>query len=417
MAMEGDSVPPPSDMEVGNVAPEAMPVKSLVDYSDSTSTDVHHQDQEHYGGARQDDMDQETPSFSNGNGNGADEDQSKDTEDHTPQEPKSEPFDVFGKMLSSMPAKPADEEERGEVKNEEDGDAKKDTFDKMFDSTKPSDETEEKKDDQDTKPDLEDSTKDDNAEDKKTFGSEDAPAATTIAGDLDDLENEDVVITDAITVNDKILSDEKYYEEMKAEERGALEANLPSIDSFYDKLCCTVCAKKVDPIIGSMKGVLRHPHLGTVQCRKCREFYKDGDWPRTEDGDEYCRWCAEGGDILLCDKCPNAFCKKCLTRNLGARAVREITKSEEWCCLLCDPTPIQTLKATYMKIYKSQEEIKEKRKLDRKKGNLKAKYNMPKKPAPVKSPRNFLEENISEAFKTLEVYQKALETERARVKK
>merc|ERR1712156_375730 len=95
----------------------------------------------------------------------------------------------------------------------------------------------------------------------------------------------------------------------------------------------------------------------------------------------------------------------------------EITKAEEWFCLLCDPTPIKSLKATYMKIYKSQEEIKEKRKLDRKKGNLKAKYNMPKKPAPVKSPRNFLEENISEAFKTLEVYQKALETERARVKK
>merc|ERR1712066_440112 len=52
----------------------------------------------------------ETPSFSNGNGNGADEDQSKDMEDGAPQEPKSEPFDVFGKMLSSMPAKPADEE-------------------------------------------------------------------------------------------------------------------------------------------------------------------------------------------------------------------------------------------------------------------------------------------------------------------
>merc|ERR1711981_916724 len=32
----------------------------------------------------------------------------------------------------------------------------------------------------------------------------------------------------------------------------------------------------------------------------------------------------------------------------------------------------------------------------------------------VKNPQNFLEENISEAFKTLEVYQKALETERTR---
>merc|ERR1711874_859975 len=416
-------VPPPSDMEVGNVAPEAMPVKSMVDYSDTTSADVHHQDQDHYGRANQDDMDQENQSFSNGNGNGADEDQSKDMEHHASQEPKSEPFDVFGKMLSSMPAKPADEEEEGgEVKNEnEDGDEKKDTFDKMFDdSTKPSDENEEKRDDQDIKPDGdgEDATKDNNAEDKKTFGSEDAPAATTIAGDLDELDNEDVVITDAITVNDKILSDEKYYEEMKPEERGALEANLPSIESFYDKLCCTVCAKKVDPIIGSMKGVLRHPHLGTVQCRKCREFYKDGDWPRTEDGDEYCRWCAEGGDILLCDKCPNAFCKKCLTRNLGARAVREITKSEEWCCLLCDPTPIQSLKATYLKIYKSQDEIKEKRAKDREEAKLKAKkkneVSKKEKDALVKSPKNFLEENISEAFKTLEVYQKALETERTR---
>merc|ERR1712083_467062 len=39
---------------------------------------------------------------------------------------------------------------------------------------------------------------------------------------------------------------------------------------------------------------------------------------------------------------------------------------------------------------------------------------MGEKDALVKSPKNFLEENISEAFKTLEVYQKALETERTR---
>ena len=53
--MEGDSYPPPSEMEVGNVAHESMPVKSMVDYSDSTSADVHHQ--EHHGGERQDEMD------------------------------------------------------------------------------------------------------------------------------------------------------------------------------------------------------------------------------------------------------------------------------------------------------------------------------------------------------------------------
>ena len=61
--MEGDSYPPPSDMEVGNVAPESMPVKSMEDYSDSTSADVHHQDQEHHGGERQDEMDHQVRFF------------------------------------------------------------------------------------------------------------------------------------------------------------------------------------------------------------------------------------------------------------------------------------------------------------------------------------------------------------------
>merc|ERR1712079_970282 len=159
--MEGDSYPPPSDMEVGNVAPESMPVKSMVDYSDSNSADVHHQDQEHHGGERQDEMDhQDTPSFSNGNGNGdADEEQSKEMDDNDapPQEPEKDSFDVFGKMLSSMPAKPADEEEEGgEVKNEdgeeknEDSEDKKDTFDKMFNSEKPEDDNEDNDDKKDT---------------------------------------------------------------------------------------------------------------------------------------------------------------------------------------------------------------------------------------------------------------------------
>jgi len=258
------------------------------------------------------------------------------------------------------------------------------------------------------------------SEDKKPFASGDGTAATTIADDLDDLEKDNEVdLVVEIKASDKVLTDEKYYEEMKAEEREALEANLPTIESFNNKLQCTVCSKNVDPVIGSMKGVLRHPHIGTAQCRTCRQFYGDGDWPRTEDGDEYCRMCAQGGDILLCDKCPNAFCKKCLGRNLGGRALREITKSEEWSCLLCDPVPIQSLKAIYMKLYKSQDEIKDLRAKDREearknKPKKKADVSKKEKDALVKSPKNFLEENISEAFKTLEVYQKALETERTR---
>jgi len=399
--------------------PEAVPVKSMVGYSDE-GPDGHHQDD-------QAEMDQGT-SFSNGNGNGASEEEPKE-------EPKADSFDLFGSMISKMPAKPADEEkEKEEVKNEDDSnEEKKDSFDKMFDSVgatndqNDGDADEEKKDStedgDETKPEGEESTKDDNAdsEDKKPFESGDGTAATTIADNLDDIEKDNEVdMVVEIKASDKILTDEKYYEEMKAEHREALEANLPEIDSFYNKLQCTVCSKNVDPVIGSLKGVLRHPHMGTAQCRTCRQFYGDGDWPRTEDGDEYCRMCAQGGDILLCDKCPNAFCKKCLGRNLGGRALREITKSEEWSCLLCDPTPIQNLQAIYMKLYKSQDEIKEKRAKDReearknKKPAKKEAVSKKEKDALVKSPKNFLEENISEAFKTLEVYQKALETERTR---
>jgi len=413
--MEGESIPPHSEMEAGNMNPEAVPVKSMVGYSDE-GPDGHHQAE----------MDQE-PSFSNGNGNGANDEEPKE-------EPKADSFDLFGSMISKMPAKPADEEKE-KVKDEDDSnEEKKDSFDKMFDSVgatnDQNDGDEEKKDStedgDETKPEGEESTKDDNAdsEDKKPFESGDGTAATTIADNsvLDELEKEkdneiDMVVE--IKASDKILTDEKYYEEMKPEHREALEANLPSIDSFYNKLQCTVCSKNVDPVIGSLKGVLRHPHMGTAQCRTCRQFYGDGDWPRTEDGDEYCRMCAQGGDILLCDKCPNAFCKKCLGRNLGGRALREITKSEEWSCLLCDPTPIQNLQAIYMKLYKSQDEIKEKRAKDREEArkNKKPKkeaVSKKEKDALVKSPKNFLEENISEAFKTLEVYQKALETERTR---
>ena len=95
------------------------------------------------------------------------------------------------------------------------------------------------------------------SEDKKPFESGDGTAATTIADNsvLDELEKEkdneiDMVVE--IKASDKILTDEKYYEEMKPEHREALEANLPSIDSFYNKLQCTVCSKNVDPVIGKL---------------------------------------------------------------------------------------------------------------------------------------------------------------------
>merc|ERR1711981_1416832 len=72
-----------------------------------------------------------------------------------------------------------------------------------------------------------------------------------------------------------------------------------------------------------------------------------------------------------------------------------------------------------MGVYKNQSEFKEIHEANRlkekqKKANKRAGALDKEKEKLVKNPQNFLEENISEAFKTLEVYQKALETERVR---
>jgi hypothetical protein len=42
---------------------------------------------------------------------------------------------------------------------------------------------------------------------------------------------------------------------------------------------------------------------------------------------EHCRWCADGGKLLMCDRCDNVFCKSCIESNLGKTKVAEIEVS------------------------------------------------------------------------------------------
>jgi chemotaxis protein histidine kinase CheA len=321
------------------------------------------------------------------------------------------PADSFDQMLSASDKKDTTTTEDDKKDDEEN----KDSFDKMLsaggdDDTaeKKDEDSEDKKDDADVSEekkddvDSEDKKDDADSEEKKDDGEEkkDDAAATTISGDpFDDSTVEPNKDDEVITItSEKAVTDEKYYEELNPEELAWLKEHVPGIDSVYTKLQCTTCSKIVDPVISTAKGVNRHPHLGICICQPCRQFYGDGDWPRSEDGDEYCRMCGQGGDILLCDKCPNAFCKKCLQRNLGSRALREITKAEEWNCLVCDPSPLHTLKALYYCVYISQVEIKERREKDREAARERERSRKQKstgvtnkeKQALVKSPQNFL---------------------------
>ena len=77
-----------------------------------------------------------------------------------------------------------------------------------------------------------------------------------------------------------------------------------------------IFSNQVSSEIEAASGIFRHPLLGVVMCKQCSSYYDDGDWVKDEEGfDTFCRWCGQGGDIILCDKCTHAFCKKCLQVN------------------------------------------------------------------------------------------------------
>ena len=64
--------------------------------------------------------------------------------------------------------------------------------------------------------------------------------------------------------------------------------------------------------------------------QKCYQWYNSGTFRKDENGiDEDCRWCGEGGQLLCCDYCTNAFCKPCIKRNLGRTALYNLLNSGE----------------------------------------------------------------------------------------
>merc|ERR1712062_637129 len=113
--------------------------------------------------------------------------------------------------------------------------------------------------------------------------------------------------------------------------------------------------------MGKQEGAgMRHPDLAVPVCRKCHKFYFNGEWTKDEEGFyEHCRWCANGGELLCCDNCPNAFCKKCIKRNLGRSKVSEIEAADEWRCLACEPGQVAKLRALYFSIWTYNVKMKE----------------------------------------------------------
>ncbi|KAM7417838.1 hypothetical protein PAMA_017471 [Pampus argenteus] len=114
-------------------------------------------------------------------------------------------------------------------------------------------------------------------------------------------------------------------------------------DTLQKKVNCTACGKQVNQF--QRNSVYKHPALKVLICKSCFKYYTSDDISRDSDGmDEQCRWCAEGGKLICCDYCNNAFCKKCILRNLGRRELSAITdENSKWHCYVCRSDPLQDL--------------------------------------------------------------------------
>merc|ERR1719186_780120 len=182
---------------------------------------------------------------------------------------------------------------------------------------------------------------------------------------------------------------------------------------------CTACWKQVNHRFTN--AIMRHPMLGVPICRSCKNFYGEEDeWTKDEEGyDVFCRWCGNGGDLICCDKCTMSFCKRCIQRNRGRSKVAEIHAVDRWECFSCSPSQIYDIRALSYAIFKwsssfqmKEQEKSAKKKLEKIKKVREDRMIKIKEAEETNKIDNFIDENISEAFDTLEIYQKCLETEK-----
>ncbi|XP_066287037.1 transcriptional regulator ATRX homolog isoform X4 [Branchiostoma lanceolatum] len=150
----------------------------------------------------------------------------------------------------------------------------------------------------------------------------------------------------------------KHKRESEAGATPSAKITVGAVDQIYH---CTACGGQIFPSLpGTCK---RHPALKVLICKRCDNYYSSDNFDKDENGiDEQCRWCAEGGNLLCCDFCTNAFCKACIKRNLGRREMTEINESDEWRCYVCDPFHLSDLVAACDQVMELSEREKQKQK-------------------------------------------------------
>ncbi|NWI69541.1 ATRX regulator, partial [Todus mexicanus] len=85
----------------------------------------------------------------------------------------------------------------------------------------------------------------------------------------------------------------------------------------------------------------------------CYKYYMSDDISRDSDGmDEQC------GNLICCDFCHNAFCKKCILRNLGRKELSTILdENNQWHCYICHPEPLLDLVTACDSVFENLEQL------------------------------------------------------------
>nr|XP_056715821.1 transcriptional regulator ATRX [Euleptes europaea] len=128
-------------------------------------------------------------------------------------------------------------------------------------------------------------------------------------------------------------------------------------EGLHGIVSCTACGQQVNHF--QKDSIYRHPTLRVLICKTCFKYYMSDDISRDSDGmDEQCRWCAEGGNLICCDFCHNAFCKKCILRNLGRKELSTIMdENNQWHCYICQPEPLLDLVTACDSVFENLEQL------------------------------------------------------------
>ncbi|NWS28337.1 ATRX regulator, partial [Polioptila caerulea] len=144
-------------------------------------------------------------------------------------------------------------------------------------------------------------------------------------------------------------------------------------EGLHGIVSCTACGQQVNHF--QKDSIYRHPILKVLICKTCYKYYMSDDISRDSDGmDEQCRWCAEGGNLICCDFCHNAFCKKCILRNLGRKELSTILdENNQWHCYICHPEPLLDLVTACDSVFENLEQLLQQNKKKMKVENEKSK--------------------------------------------